>query len=406
MGTRGYRIVKFRGRYWIFFNHWDSYLERMGTSLVQSIPTDPEEYRTWLESQRDFFAKWDDRLQTFLCIQPEHLAIMQSDNATVDGWLTAFDERLQCGTPPYSTGFNDLWIEFTYTFDLDLEVFSIDSSAHYRLSRIPRNGDWIQTLSIINDKRIVFPQLVPEESVASLVLDIEDFDTSASNYWKTLETTKVVSKVQSLSIVSRLRWKLFNIFQASLVNDLSVTLLGWTAKDLSFREIVFFIICLAAGGDRLALVDERRIIKPSVSQSYAAIIAGNKPDGERELISPVGVGYHLQGLPIVSAPSDSKYWFEGALICLIPRLNRVGIFGKAIADAVQYGRVQCARTSFNALLISIEDLVLVRSFPDGSVQHTALLPLISIKSHLSMDARQRYGDRVLGELYDAEVMNA
>lgn len=47
MGTRGYRIIKFRGRYWIFYNHWDSYPEGMGNSLVEGVPEDPEEFQKW-----------------------------------------------------------------------------------------------------------------------------------------------------------------------------------------------------------------------------------------------------------------------------------------------------------------------------------------------------------------------
>lgn len=45
MGTRGFRIIRFRGRYYIFYNHWDSYPEGMGKSLVDQIPQDPDEYQ-------------------------------------------------------------------------------------------------------------------------------------------------------------------------------------------------------------------------------------------------------------------------------------------------------------------------------------------------------------------------
>jgi hypothetical protein len=45
MGTRGLRIILFRGRYFIYYNHYDSYLRGLGKELVSSIPTDPERYK-------------------------------------------------------------------------------------------------------------------------------------------------------------------------------------------------------------------------------------------------------------------------------------------------------------------------------------------------------------------------
>jgi len=44
MGTRGYVALRFRGRYYIFYNHFDSYPENLGEKLIGTIPTDPEEY--------------------------------------------------------------------------------------------------------------------------------------------------------------------------------------------------------------------------------------------------------------------------------------------------------------------------------------------------------------------------
>lgn len=187
-------------------------------------------------------------------------------------------------------------IEYTYTIDLDLEVFSVDNAAHYRLNHIPRNGEWIEAM--FQDgagRRFVLPQYVPKESLASLTLEAERPIPNANKYLDDVKTRKVEPKKFN-STSSKLHCKLFNIFQRSQLHPLSVTLLGWTPQDLPFREIAYFILCLAAGGDHFALVDERRVIKPLKSayesdHSYAAIVAGSQPEGERELISSVGVGY-------------------------------------------------------------------------------------------------------------------
>ena len=83
MGTRGLRIIKFRGRYWVFWNQYDSYLDGMGDSLVKSIPSDPEDYQRWLQSHRSLFAKWDDLLQRTLRISEDQLRNIKSDRTLV-----------------------------------------------------------------------------------------------------------------------------------------------------------------------------------------------------------------------------------------------------------------------------------------------------------------------------------
>lgn len=137
----------------------------------------------------------------------------------------------------------------------------------------------------------------------------------------------------------------------------------------------------------------------STGALYLGITTEDSHETAIELATYLGVGYHMAGLSIGSAPVETKYWFEGALICLRPRLDCPGILEQAVADAVEYGRAQCTRSSFNAVLISIEHLVLIKSFPDGTVHHTEVLPLIRIISHLSKDPHARYGDQELANYY-------
>ena len=293
----------------------------MGNSLEEGIPADPEDYQKWLQAQRNHYKKWDCLLHKFLCIKPKDLASMHVDASPFCVWKTAFDERMYYVPPSYNPGSYDISIEFIYTIDLDLEIFSIDLSAHYQLGHISRDDVWIEALFIKRNKRFVLPQCVPRESIGNLTVPNEDFTPNAMEYWETLKTVKFLPKDEPPSTVSRLRWKLFKNFSESQLEHLRVTLLGWTAEALPFREIVFFMLCIAAGGNKLALVDERRIIQPHTNDSYAGLITGTRVDGERELISSIAAGYHVEGLPIGSAPSESKYWFQGALVCLVPRLN-------------------------------------------------------------------------------------
>lgn len=228
MGTRGYRVIKFRGRNWIFYNHFDSYPEGLGQWLVDSIPADPEQYQKWLQSQRDLFAKWDSLLTEFLTNQPENMRQILSDEPQKAVFRAAFDERLATNTPPcYASGLTSDgdYIEWMYTIDLDREIFSVDNSAHFTLNRIP--GNWIEALFCdILSNRFLLPQLVPAESVATLVLDPPSFTISAHN--TNLQTRLVKAKNADQPLHSyltgiRLRWMLFDIIQNSQQTDLSVS---------------------------------------------------------------------------------------------------------------------------------------------------------------------------------------
>lgn len=399
MGTRGLRIVRFRGRYWCFYNHWDSYYKGMGNSLVESIPVDPEEYKKWLQALREHFVKWDALLQKFLSVHSEHLHIAGSDKTMVRVLDEAFDGRL-VGLPTSDPGFTDADVEYTYTFDIDQEIFSVDNTAHFPLQHIPRNSGWIGALcQDPTDRCFVHPRLAPEESLASLAIDNRTLSPSDMEYWESLPTRLVAPKAYCAHVSARLRLKLFDILEDSQIRNLRVTLLTWTADDLLFRELAFFVLCLAVGGDKLAIVDMRRILNPSWTSLYSTMVHSKGSDGERELISCVGSGFHLKDLPIGSAPSTPKYWFEGALICLVPRLDQAGIMEKAVANAVRYGRDDCGCASFNAVLISIAHLVLLKSFADGSVEHSPVLSLISTSGSSGLDARQRYDQSWLDTVY-------
>ncbi|KAL9595411.1 MAG: hypothetical protein Q9219_006454 [cf. Caloplaca sp. 3 TL-2023] len=382
----------------------------MGDSLVESIPTDPEEYQKWLHAMRTLFAKWDALLQTFLSVKLDSLSNIESDEALVGVMDEAFDARLEI-FPEFTPAFIDGCIEYTYTFDLDHEVFSIDSSAHFRLQHIPRNGVWMEALcGDRQGRRFVHPRLAPEASLANLVASTHPFSTTNLADSRSPVTKEVSAKAAHPNISNQLRLKLFDVFEDSLIPGLSATLLSWTVDDLFFRELAFSILCLAAGGDHLSLVDRRRVLHPCWTEYYGVVVHGEGSEGERELITSVGSGFHLTDQPQGSAPSTDKYWFpnsNGALVCLInpyPPLEEAGKLEAAVADAINYGRDICGRTSFNALLISVVDLVLLRCFPDGSVEHSPIMSLMSTSGTTGKDARMRYSSSWLDYFYEKEMI--
>lgn len=82
----------------------------------------------------------------------------------------AIDDRLE-RTPMLTMSpdhLNDLFIEFTYTLDLDREVFSVDDAAHFNLSKIPRGEQWIKYVDVDDEgRRILLPD-TPKEIIANV----------------------------------------------------------------------------------------------------------------------------------------------------------------------------------------------------------------------------------------------
>ncbi|KAL8920071.1 MAG: hypothetical protein Q9172_004656 [Xanthocarpia lactea] len=402
MGTRGLRIIKFRCRYWVFWNRYDTYLDGMGDSLVKSIPSDPEAYQRWLQSHRSLFAKWDDLLQRTLCINEDQLRNIKLDRTLVGFLGEAFNERM-CDIPSYNPGWADWDANYTYTINLDLEVFTIDNTAHYRLDKIPRD-EWMRALDTDKhpyvpnktSRRFVHPRLAPDESLASLAVETLALTPDDKAYWKSVPKRNVLPAIDdnlATSTSARIRLKLFRVFADAHFEALDAAILSWNTGDLPFREIVFFILCLAAGGSHLALVNQQRVYQsPAAAASFAAIPSDGSPDAGKELVSPLGVGFHMRDQPAGSAPESSKYWFEGALICLVhPSYSSPDVLRKAKGDAIRYGREVCKRISFNVLVISIEEVVLLRAFPDGSVDYSASLPLFE-DLYSDFNAQERYND--------------
>ena len=381
----------------------DGYLHVMGESLVQSIPTDRDEYQKWLKSQRDFYAKWDDLLHNFLVITHADLQHIEArfyeiQPHEIDPVLEeAFSNRLTAFPSHHPTEYRH-WAVFYYTIDLDLEVFSIGDAAHYLLDSIPRNGQWMEALLLDGDgDYFVHPQLAPKASVANLAAITQHPMAERST---TLVKKAVIPKVPGTSnVLAKIQLKLFNIFRKQELDRLPVTVHSWKADELAFREFAFHILCLALGGSYLTIVDNCRTIGlrshcrlgPRWNE-FRALIHGNDSDGEREFLTSIGLGFHMEDQPLGTAPHASKYWLEGVLVCLVPRLEQPNVALYAMPEAIEYGRDVCGHSSFDVVLISISDVVLLKYFPDGTVNHSSPLPLAGRRNCAGLDARPRYSD--------------
>lgn len=222
-----------------------------------------------------------------------------------------------------------------------------------------------------------------------------------------------------------------------------MTLLQWQPKDFPFREIAYAALCIAAGAKYTTLLPMARIkggespfgFIDSANPTEAVLLA-DVPEQRRkdwlgesrrfndaeearcrqlqhkqevgqgqsstsetpEFFGLIASGSHLDGQPPGLSPDNTAYWFHGALIVLTSRLYEVGALDEGIDTVVRYQREKTPNRAINAILFSIEHIVLIKSFPDGEVQYTSVMPLFKIESHLSLDVRSRYTESYLDHL--------
>jgi len=63
MGTRGLFAYRYRGRYYIKYNHCDSYPSGLGAQLVSYIPTDPKAFQRWLKRTQSIITSFQEQNQ-------------------------------------------------------------------------------------------------------------------------------------------------------------------------------------------------------------------------------------------------------------------------------------------------------------------------------------------------------
>lgn len=394
MGTRGYRVFRFRGRYYRFYNSSDSFPEGLGAEIVSEIPIHPEAYQRWLAERREEALKWHVHLQRVLCRNRAHYEgnrdlderASESDDSQVNEfpWDVATDSF-----PDFEPAFNDLWISWIYTIDLDNEVFTVNNGIHVHLNRIP-HLDWINAI----EDGVLLPSSVPEEAIADIIVKLPSTTASMLEMHNNLEVRIVKPKgLNAIPLSKRhgplLRASIFCFFQQNYHQVLSATLLSWRPEELPFREIAYAILCLASVSFNISLVPCPQ--KGRSGYGYTELKKTNEEGEKAELLADLGVGCHLEGLPPGSSPDSKMYWFDGALVYLAVQLfDLPDAVSGAVACVVEYCQSQRPNQCVNAVLMSIEHIVLMRVYPGGRVQRTALLPLFVLPIHTSTDARERY----------------
>jgi hypothetical protein len=139
MGTRGYYVFKYKGKYYVFYNQFDSYPDGehgLGYRIVEELK------HLTVEEMREYLNNFIERNTKY----------SQSND---EGERSIHFKSLKCALEnPFNFDFNieqfepnnDLWIEYIYIINLDQELIEMkqyNKKISFRLDKIPDN--WCET---------------------------------------------------------------------------------------------------------------------------------------------------------------------------------------------------------------------------------------------------------------------
>lgn len=410
MGTRGLRIVRHRGRYYVYWNQYDSYPEGLRKEIVSDIPKSPKAFETWLADQR---AKYDAKNADL----EEYLTVVRTDDSGAPA--AAEEEEVQdveqeyqnlrqvsCGEraprlgswssrerlhdlPRFSTQSNDLYVEWVYTIDLDHETFSVDNKAHFKLAAMPR-FDWIPALGLDDQgERCLDLDQTPRYAIGAISRPIQTASPDAAELYQKLNAKIVNPKGLAGFIPSQrhgplLCNTLFRDYRENEVGNLEQLLGSWDVEDFVFREHAHILLCSASLSHNVALADPRKTLRQN-REGYVNLVAEVGYEGPSEFVAVPGTGCHLAENPPGAWPESTTYWFVGALIRLVPCLHTSADIEQHIVSFHHYCKTQYPGRSINGALVSIASVVLLKVYPDGKLEHTKSLPLFNIANDYTVN---------------------
>ena len=121
MGTRGYRVYRHKGRYFVYYNHSDSDPDCYGVDVLHEIPR---------SVSKEKFEKWVKATQEDLDSQYEKIKNSQ-------------DRVYVTNKQPADFGY----IKWIYEIDLDNLIFHVNAQPMFRLDNMPPGNIFLKSIS-------------------------------------------------------------------------------------------------------------------------------------------------------------------------------------------------------------------------------------------------------------------
>lgn len=293
----------------------------------------------------------------------------------------ALDDRL--GSPPLQTLLygNHLFIEWTYTVDLDRELFVVDSAASFILSKIPRGERWIEYIGADARGRTNLSKATPKGIIGSAVWQPQVDHQAKVRYGDfsvDVVFPKTAIEVAGLprNCYQHLLLITFHKAHCHYLKLLDEHVLTWKPDDFSFRELAFGLLSFAAGEVVFECPDT--LNRNYGDEGYFLVPDERIHDNQQKLLPKFLGESHLPGKQPGSAPMGTTFWLGNTLVHLASRLDLVDVEESSVAKVVDTGLGQGLK-SFHALVFSILDFVLmqVRVNETGGI-HVQRSPLMSL----------------------------
>ncbi|KAN0111856.1 hypothetical protein V8E52_008062, partial [Russula decolorans] len=119
MGTRGCKVYRHKGRYFLYYKHHDSYPDRFGLQILRQVPRN---------ASKEQFEQWGGAIQENLDAEYEKMKDSRSDDH-------ATDEQ------PVNTA------DWTYEIDFDNLIFHVNAQPMFRLDNMPPSKIFLKSIS-------------------------------------------------------------------------------------------------------------------------------------------------------------------------------------------------------------------------------------------------------------------
>lgn len=176
---------------------------------------------------------------------------------------------------------------------------------------------------------------------------------------------------------------IFSAWSNNLQGTLEAQLLQWSPTGSPFHEIAFAVLCLASGVKNVALLPYEDYIEEQAR--LHEFISKDEPSDDLIFIAN---GDYCETFP-PAAPLKTIYWLDGVLVHLASHLDQAELFKAQISFMVNYCDRNHAGETVEAILISIEHVVLLRIKPNAVLQRSALLTLFNLPNLRGMDPVNR-----------------